>query len=287
MSTSAVADLDTAFLLSEMNLKDETFMAMASGEILWGDLLCNTPSTVPPVDGADEPLLLDDDYDWVMPVLKLRKDIWENFPVSLLPIGTGSDGAERHAIVWHRHNLRTWREFAESYDVWMDYEDVSYRRLIKALESSKYWTVEPALADNQLCIIRMNFLPKVEAPPPTRVESPMPAPVAEKPANAGAGKATDEDDWTTVKSGPSLVLTCLHDIGAHFPAIWNEVPSKTANKVYAIIIHNKRVKALSEIAGRNVYEEKKAALLRALKASTAWRVLRAADANEVCRVELF
>ena len=65
-----------------------------------------------------------------MPVtLNLRKDIWTHFPVIVVPLGRGTDGAERHAIVWNRKKLSETRA-SMNVNAWLDYETVQHKALI-------------------------------------------------------------------------------------------------------------------------------------------------------------
>ena len=110
---------------------DPILSAMAKGDIPWGDLLISHEETA-------------------TPVLKTRKDIWTTFPVKLIPLGTGDDGAERHAIAWDYTRFRSGN--------WLDYERSTRERLYRGLEASKKWVVEPATPRNDyICVIRMVF----------------------------------------------------------------------------------------------------------------------------------
>ena len=93
---------------------------------------------------------------WTMPNLKLRKNIWENFPVSLIPLND-NDGTDRYAVVWHQKNLEEWRqERSMSWDEHQDYEGYSYVRLIHALRSHSHkYCIEPARTESQLCVLAM------------------------------------------------------------------------------------------------------------------------------------
>jgi hypothetical protein len=204
-----------------------------------------------------EPRVLNEDWDYERPRLFARKDIWENFPVSCIPLGRGEDGADRHAIVWHTFNLAMWRETKTTdYFEAMDYAAITESRLMKALGKCRKWTVEPALNEGQICVIRMNF---------------------------DAAKAPAAP--LTLETGSEIpTLTRLMDIKAHFPVVWRETPSKSANKIYAIEIFNKQLREMSTAAGRDLTTEVTDRLMAALKMSTSWRVLRA-EGRELCRIE--
>jgi len=221
-----------------------------------------------------------EDWDLEFPVLRLRKDIWEEFPVTVTPLGAGADGAERHAIAWHRKNFEAWREErTEDYETAMNYYNITYYRLTVSLEASKFWTVEEPRNDSEICVIRMNFVPRTET--------------VEAPANAGAGKAED-DDWVTVGPAktappapkPTVLLTRLNDIKVHFPVVWHKVEdADTRTAIYALELFGKKLKEMSAAAGKDVRPDVEARLMAALRASPAWRVLRS-EGREFCRLEM-
>lgn len=273
----------TSDFLSAFN--DPLFEKMESGEYLWGDLMMDVPS-VPRSYAADPAPSMPEDWDLEFPVLRLRKNIWEYFPVNVTPLGAGKDGAERHAITWHRKNFEEWRDerTEDGYEA-MDYFNITLYRLEKCLEASKFWTVEPPRTDSEICVIRMNFVPRTETVETDEV-------VAEvSPANAGAGKAVEEDDWVTVApkaapAKPTLLLTRLNDIKTHFPVVWHKIEdAHTRTAVYALELFSKKLKEMSAAAGKDVRSEVEVALMAALRQSTAWRVLRS-EGREFCRLEM-
>jgi len=159
---------------------DPVYNLLASGEMLWGDIadLCipatavkTTETTVEavvageesdsvPVGPAEDGFYYIDEWDlfhnWDMPDLKLRKNIWENFPVSLLPL-PNTDGTDRYSIVWHEKNLRDWRTTrCQSMDEHECYEEFCRARLLRALEAHAHkYRVEPAHGHRQICVIAM------------------------------------------------------------------------------------------------------------------------------------
>lgn len=295
-------------------LLDNDYLAMASGAIQWGDLLCPRedikPEVVDPTvalehlidalihaeigaaldahmaaeydsyeaavyQGEADAFLLEsliawaepededlDDADWECPDLRLRKDIWENFPVTVVPLGMQADGVERHAIMWHNKNLREWRDrmegpgAPENHTVWMDYEEAQHRRLLIALKESTHWTVEPAAAADQICVIRMNCATPVKAPAVIT-----PAPVVRAHAHVVPA------------------INTLADLGAMFPIVWS--------KGTPIVLkwHNMRLREASRAAGKDMTVTLRDRLLDTLRSSTTWRVLRPQSADEICRVE--
>jgi len=108
---------------STMNLidSDPILSAMAKGDIPWGDLLLD-----------EQP-----------PILTTRKDIWTTFPVKLIPLGSGGDGAERHAVMWN-----TTRAVADN---------ETHKRLLASLNACKKWRVEQSFRSDCICVIRMVF----------------------------------------------------------------------------------------------------------------------------------
>jgi hypothetical protein len=310
LTESLVEIIETRGLIknSYNELTSEEFMAaMNSGDVCWGDLCMDAPMTSF-VEEDEEPIReLEYGWDFEYPALKLRKDIWTNFPVTVEIIGTGADGAERHAVCWHRKNFKEWRETRpETYDEWMNYEDITAFRLMKCLEASTSWTVEETADPNVIAILRMNF----EAPA--------------APALAKVAEEDEEDDFITVfakkphseqvkeanammsftprvaapaprvaapaprvasaYTGP--VLARINDITAHFPTCWNNETrarsSARTGDIISISIHNTKLRESG--ADRATVERD---LMAALKNSRNWRVLpAAAGSREFCRLEM-
>ena len=123
---------------------------------LWGDLVpASENSGRPTVGWATNSTPESDALDgWHVPSLRLRKDIWENFPVSLIKIQGDTD---RYSVVWHMRNLAQWRdERSESNAEFLDYEDYCYYRLMYALAlNADRYIVEPAINEEDICIIAM------------------------------------------------------------------------------------------------------------------------------------
>lgn len=260
---------------------DPIYTKMESGECLWGDLLLDAPVPTP-VRVVDLPPVLDQDWDLEFPELRLRKDIWEHFPVTVTPLGAGKDGAERHAISWHRKNFEEWRnERTEDYYEAMDYYEITAYRLEKCLESSKFWTVEAPRTDSEICVIRMNFVPRDEVTEELVADS-----VADTP------KAVETDGWVTVAAPkaapakPAHLLTRLNDIKTHFPVVWHKVEDiHTRTAVYALELFGKKITEMSRAAGKDVRPDVETSLMTALRHSPAWRVLRS-EGREFCRLEM-
>ena len=190
-----------------------------------------------------------------MPVtLNLRKDIWTHFPVIVVPLGRGTDGAERHAIVWNRKKLSDTRA-SMNVNAWLDYETVQHKALIESLTASKKWTVETASNPDHICVIRMSY--KMMNKPASNYEAPL------------------------IRSP---VLTRLTDIKAHYPVVWHPVPG--VNKTFVLELHRKELANMSATRRTDAEDQTVGLLMRALKASTAWRVLQPVENSEFCRLEM-
>lgn len=189
--------------------------------------------------------------------LKLRKDIWSKFPVIVVPLGRGTDGAERHGIVWHRKKLTSLRATLPS-EAWQSYESIQQANLIESLRVGKRWTVEASVHPEHICVIRMKF-PSV-TPPAANYEMP---------------------------SVRSPVLTRLSDIKLHFPVVWHDVSLPNATKkTYGLELHHTTLHRLSKERNCDAEDQIVGLLMRALKASTAWRVLQPETDAEFCRLEM-
>ena len=190
-------------------------------------------------------------------ILNQRKDIWENFPVSLKPLGRGADGAERHAVVWNRKNISAMRSKIPNVENWIHCEKNIQTTLMNALKSNPRWVVEPSYTAQQICILRMVF-------------------------------GESKNDTIQQSADTTPVLTRLNDINKFFPAaIWHEQfqVQSSDRKVYSIELSCKKLKELSRIVGKDIAGEQTNKLMDALRASTAWRVLPALNAHELCWIE--
>lgn len=85
-----------------------------------------------------------------VPSLRLRKDIWTQFPVCLIKLPHAADSRDRYAIQWHKTNLDAWCQKIPQY------ETIVRVRLLHALASSDRWTVEAPKQVGDLCVIAMN-----------------------------------------------------------------------------------------------------------------------------------
>ena len=199
---------------------------------------------------------------WQCPNLKLRKDIWSNFPVTVVSLGKDEfTGAERHSIQWHKTNLLEYRrnsDFDEDIDLWRI-------RLLIALKASDKWTVhdketlgldgldwgdvnDAFYVEREICIIHMTF-----------------EPTEDKPATSAPEPA---------QKIPTLRR--LNDIKEHFHVAW----TKQDDNIYSICIHKKNAQAAGVDIAQHQFD-----LLEALNYSRAWKVLRG-EKGEVCRIKL-
>ncbi len=245
------------------------------GDISWADDVMNPKCNINQNYSLEEEML----EWWSVPDLTLRKGIWENFPVSLIPIVDG-DGTDRYAVVWHRKNFQAWRETrAETFDIYLDYDFWCEMRLRYALNAySHKYTVEEPRGDDMILVIAMVHAPK----------------------NDEDNSDSDVSTVSTVSTAPVLLapitetsktrdtprLTRLNDIKNNFPVVWHETYNATGSKLYAIELFGKKIKEISIAAGYDVTEEISNRLMSALKSSTAWRVFPAESPREFCRIEL-
>lgn len=280
-------------------INNDIYQLMNSGKS-WGDialdsepLLSETPSASPittPRPRQDEmvsyiqitPENEDTFFGYEIPDLVMRKDIWENFPVTLIPLGKDESGAERHSVQWHRKNLLAGRNETDFFE----HVERTERRLLKALNASSKWDVLDSEAEEwftpgkdleelrkEICIIRMVFLPSI-------------AMVSEVSSVAEVAEAEAEPEpEAEPSSGPKPMLKKLNDIKLYFPVVWHsQPPSASGHPIYSLEIHGKQ--ARDRGLGAGDIAAIKPDLMAALRQSTAWRVLAGNNPKEVCRLEL-
>ena len=157
-------------------LNDEMFRMMSDPTIRWGDLCLEEEkmrptSSITVEDDAPRAIIISFEEEalegWAIPDLRLRKAIWENFPVDVIPIRS-DDGTDRYKICWNEARVKQWRNTrAESLDEYQDYEGFCEVRLMTALNAHPHkYVVEEARDDKSLCVIAMVHAP-VEAVPVT------------------------------------------------------------------------------------------------------------------------
>jgi hypothetical protein len=246
--------------------------AMAKGKLKWGDLLYEKPPTpspkspkmprAPPASREYSPIN-DVFNNYVTPDLRLRKFIWENFPVVLERIPDRS-GRELYSVSWHRANFDKWRtERTTSYEEAMEYALFSELRLVHSLRKYPHlYALHEPRSKDEIVIIEMLGAARARTPP--RAASPPRA------AAAAAGPRVPE-------------LRKLNDITTHFPGVvvWKKVEGRKGESTYALEIRgdfHRKVKA--PLSGRILGD-----LEAALRASRFWDV-HAPKSGEFLRLEM-
>lgn len=231
---------------------------------------------------------------WTMPDLRMRKGIWENFPVTLTPINDGN-GTERYAIAWHMAHLRDWRDDPShtlSFNEHQDYEMFSeYKLLYSLAHHARQYRIEPPRAENQIAIIAMvhngtrkNNRGNNRATVRNNVRNNVRK--NNRATRNNRSNIRKNNTRNTRKVNRNVpVLRKLVDIKDHFPVTWTEVPGKAGTKTYGLQIHNKKLSDLSAATGRNMRGELTQKLMTALRASTFWNVLPGGP-GEFARLEM-
>ena len=253
---------EVARAVVKMFENDPLHKAMKEG-LLWGDLDAPKPR-------VEEVQMPEEDHDWIMPRMVLRKDIYTNFPVVVRKINTRE--REVYAVEWHHDNFVAQRNASDSWCEYDDFEETVERRLTKALYSSRNWTVE-AGHGNELCRIVMAVEENLPLPAPKATPAPKPA--------------VDADGWQEVSKGGKAVapytgprLVRLNDIKVHFPVVWRQVEG-VKTTTYSLELMNKTIRQ-NNLNANTV----KTSLLEALRHSKFWKVLPATNNTEVCRLEM-
>ena len=176
--------------LSNLMMADPWYARLSDPTQLWGDIMFDYEAENPNCWAAqkaafataeavldDAPSYGDDILDdYVVPDLRMRKGIWENFPVDVVAIRS-TDDTERYRISWNMARLEEMRQTEpESMDEWEEYQDWCHIRLMHSLgKYSNKYTVEPALNDSMICVIAMVHGPRIAPTAPV-------APVAPEPS---------------------------------------------------------------------------------------------------------
>lgn len=155
-------------------LSDSFLRLLTDSTLLWGDLILedeinNSTSISELIIEDEKPVALENSYEddvlegWTIPDLRLRKAIWENFPVDVIPM-PNKDGTERHRIVWNKIRLNEWRQTRPtSWDEYQDYEGYCTVRLLTALAAHPHkYIVESSSDDSSICTIAMVHEPKTD-----------------------------------------------------------------------------------------------------------------------------
>lgn len=245
---------------------DPILAAMMKGDLLWGDIMYNKPmaprrrSPTPPYSPINDIF-----NSYKTPDLRLRKFIWENFPVILEDISTGN-GKEKYAIKWHRKNLEEWRSTrTSSFEEAMEYQLFSELRLIHSLRkhSDIYRLHEPRTKD-EIVVIEV-------------VGHARPAAAARAPSPPRRGAAS-------AAAAALPVLRKLNDITTFFPGVvvWAKVEGRKGESTYALKIRGDFERKMDpRLAGRILGD-----LEAALRASRFWAVLPAGGRDEFLRLEM-
>ena len=263
---------------------DPILYAMLTQNVSWADLMEAMPGSAKRVlELVTEDWDDSTDADWEMPVLHLRKHIWESFPVDVISVPS-KDNVERYAIRWNKTKYEDARTDVTFYWEYDDFEDNIYRRLLISLSASVNWTVEEAKGARDVCVIAMNF----KDVKPFRLPSNNLC--DDNDAKSVGSASTSSSSWEKVpvtKAAQAAQATPgqpqlrrLNDIKAHFPVIWNEIQG-CASTTYAIEIFGKKVKE----QGLNI-NRVKADLMSALSVSNAWTVLPSRDTKHVCLIQM-
>lgn len=184
---------------------------------------------------------------WQVPSLRLRKDIWENFPVSLLPVND-CDGTDRYAIVWHKRNFDAWRsERTQSQAEALDYEDYCHIRLMYALSlnTARYAVEEPRNSE-QICVIAMVHADDASSASTQKsksVEVDGWTSVSRSSASEASSVTTTSSSASSSPSGPSGPIRSLKGIAAAFPVCWEQ-----SGNVLGLKFHNKKLRETGESA---------------------------------------
>jgi hypothetical protein len=187
-----------------------------------------------------------------VPALKLRKDIWTQFPVCLIKLPYSADGRDRYAIQWHQKNLDMWCQKIPHY------ENVVRVRLMHALmNTTDRWTVEPPKQVGDICIIAMLF-------------------------------SEDTREFHTLPDlrAESIDLKTVDTIKQYFPVCW-----KSRKNRHTLEFHNTFVRALAQKYCLDELEIRQLTLDRLLPALKAaeWTVElpTKSTTSEICTISKF
>ena len=155
--------------LAEVLAKDPIYQAMLKGNVLWGNIVERnktrtnksrpaSPKNNTRKNSKNVTEILD---GFKVPDLKLRKGIWENFPVALVPLEDGN-GVDRYGVAWHNKNLREWKDTkSKSAKEKANYQHWSEVRLLHSVRQyPKQYKILPARNPSQLFVLEMVFKKK-------------------------------------------------------------------------------------------------------------------------------
>ena len=165
--------------LAEALAKDPVYQAMLKGNVTWGNIVEENNKRVPrnktrnnkprhtspknnvtrnnhyKMNVKDAAEILE---GFKVPDLKLRKGIWENFPVALVAINDGN-GVDRYSVVWHNKNFKEWQKTEpKSKKEKENYKHWSQVRLYHSLRQyPKQYKILPPRNPSQLFVLEMVF----------------------------------------------------------------------------------------------------------------------------------
>ena len=158
--------------LAEALATDPIYQAMLTGNSKWGNIVeknkrnktrnnksrSASPKNNTRKNSKDVTEILD---GFKVPDLKLRKGIWENFPVALVPLDD-SNGVDRYGVAWHNKNLREWKDArSKSTKEKANYQHWSEVRLLHSVRQyPKQYKILPARNPSQLFVLEMVFKKK-------------------------------------------------------------------------------------------------------------------------------
>ena len=160
--------------LGEALARDPIYQAMLKGNAKWGNIVevnkpnktrNNKPNNSRPSpknntrkNSKDVVEILD---GFKVPDLKLRKGIWENFPVALVALDDGN-GVDRYGVAWHNKNLREWKDTkSNSAKEKANYQHWCEVRLLHSVRQyPKQYKILPARNPSQLFVLEMVFKKK-------------------------------------------------------------------------------------------------------------------------------
>jgi len=158
--------------LAEALATDPIYQAMLTGNTKWGNIVeknkrnktrnnksrSASPKNNTRRNSKDVAEILE---GFKVPDLKLRKGIWENFPVALVPLDDGN-GVDRYGVAWHNKNLREWKDArSNSAKEKANYQHWSEVRLLHSVRQyPKQYKILPARNPSQLFVLEMVFKKK-------------------------------------------------------------------------------------------------------------------------------
>jgi len=164
--------------LAEILAKDPVYQQMLSGKA-WGNIILEDEKRFPPnktrrakskspspkraatrnnhfnMNVKEAAEILD---GYKIPDLKLRKGIWENFPVALVFLND-SNGVDRYGVEWHNKNFKEWQKtHPKSKKEKDNYKHWTKVRLYTSLKQyPKQYKILPPRNPKQLFVLEMVF----------------------------------------------------------------------------------------------------------------------------------